>query len=74
MNLEHYFGDILGEILWNLIHCYDDNFGEVWWFFGLKLLNIFHSLNNNIYFKMEVLKGTIFGNECDEIKFINMLK
>jgi hypothetical protein len=23
---------------------------------------------------MEVLKGTIFGNECDEIKFINMLK
>jgi hypothetical protein len=23
---------------------------------------------------MEVLKGTIFGNECDEIKFINMFK
>jgi hypothetical protein len=23
---------------------------------------------------MEVLKGTIFGNECDEIKIINMFK
>jgi hypothetical protein len=35
------------EDWWFWLYYYDDNFGEVWWFFGLKFFNIFYSSNSS---------------------------
>jgi hypothetical protein len=45
--LVHYYGEHwkIGDFGW--LYYYDDNFGEVGWFFGLKLFNIFYSSNSS---------------------------